>query len=283
MKPKKSVSRLRVVFITIWIICVTFPIYWTFVTSFKTQVDIYDGPFFFPGIDFKPTLASWNYLFTTSRQTFFLSLKNSIIISLLSSLFALIIGAMGAYGLTRYEYHIMGQDNDDLTFTILSQRMMPPIVAVLALFVMFSNLHLLDTLWGMILIYTWMNLPIMVYLLRDFFAGIPVELEQAAAIDGYSKLDQLRKIVFPLAAPGLATCFTLAFNFAWNEFLFDLILTFQKANTIPVLISSLNAQEKPQWSIISALGIIAVIPPTIIAIVMDKYLVRGLSFGSATK
>ena len=283
MRPKKSVQIVRVIFITIWIICVTFPIYWTLITSFKAQVDIYGGPFYFPGIDFKPTTKSWEYLFSTSGDIFFLSLRNSIIISLVSSAFALIIGAMAAYGLTRYEYNIMGQDSNGLAFTILSQRMMPPIVAVIALFVMFSKLNLLDSLPGMIIVYTWMNLPITVYLLKDFFAGIPKDLEEAAAIDGYSKLDQIRKIVLPLAAPGLATCFTLAFNFAWNEFLFALIMTFQKANTIPVLISSLNAQEKPQWAIISALGIIAVIPPTIIAIVMDKYLVQGLSFGSATK
>lgn len=204
-------------------------------------------------------------------------------IALVSSVLALVIGAMAAYGLTRYEYNILGKDSDGLAFMILSQRMMPPIVAVLAMFILFSKLNLLDSNLGMIIIYTWMNLPITVYLLKDFFAGIPQDLEYAAAIDGYSKWEQIRKIVLPLAAPGLATCFTLAFNFAWNEFLFSLILTFQKSNTIPVLISSLNAQEKPQWAMISALGIIAVIPPSIIAIFMDKYLVKGLSFGSATK
>ena len=272
----------RVTMIVIWIICVTFPIYWTLVTSFKKQIDIYGGPYFFPGIDFEPTNSAWNYLLN-GNSIFINNLQNSIIISLISSLLALVIGAMAAYGLSRYKYNYMGQDSDGLAFTILSQRMMPPIVAVIALYIMFSKLHLLDSHVGMIIVYTWMNLPITVYLLKDFFAGIPIELEHAAAVDGYSKFDQLRKIVVPLAAPGLATCFTLAFNFAWNEFLFALIMTFQKAQTIPVLISSLNAQEKPEWAMISALGIIAIIPPTIIAIVMDKYLVQGLSFGSANK
>ena len=279
---KKKSGILRTVLIIIWIICVTFPIYWTIITSFKTQIDIYSGPYFFPGIDFVPTTAAWDYLLK-GNTIFILNLKNSIITSLVSSMLALIIGAMAAYGLSRYEYHIMGQDRDGLAFTILSQRMMPPIVAVIALYIMFSQLHLLDSLVGLIIVYTWMNLPITVYLLKDFFAGIPRELEQAAAVDGYSKFDQIRKIVLPLAAPGLATCFTLAFNFAWNEFLFGLIMTFQNAQTIPVLISSMNAQMKPEWAIISALGVLAIIPPTIIAIVMDKYLVPGLSFGSASK
>lgn len=279
----KSAQILRVILITVWIICISFPIYWTLVTSFKTQVDIYGGPYFFPGIDFEPTTSAWKYLFSENNSIFLLSLKNSIIISVVSSVFALIIGAMAAYGLSRYEYKYLGMDADGIAGTILSQRMMPPIVAVIALFIMFSSLDLLDSVWGLIIVYTWMNLPITVYLLKGFFVGIPTELEHAAAVDGYSKFDQIRKIVLPLAAPGLATCFTLAFNFAWNEFLFALILSFQKAQTIPVLISSMNAQMKPEWAIISALGIVAIIPPTIIAIVMDKHLVQGLSFGSASK
>lgn len=283
MKTKGKFGIIRTIILIIWVICCIFPIYWTLITSFKAQVDIYGGPYYLPGIDFQPTTAAWDYLITTNRATFLLCLKNSVVIALVSSILALVIGAMAAYGLTRYEYNILGKDSDGLAFMILSQRMMPPIVAVLAMFILFSKLNLLDSNLGMIIIYTWMNLPITVYLLKDFFAGIPQDLEYAAAIDGYSKWEQIRKIVLPLAAPGLATCFTLAFNFAWNEFLFSLILTFQKSNTIPVLISSLNAQEKPQWAMISALGIIAVIPPSIIAIFMDKYLVKGLSFGSATK
>ncbi len=283
MKKSRKVKALRVVMITIWIIAVTFPIYWTVLTSFKQQVDIYGGPFFFPGIDFKPSTAAWTYLFNSESQNFWLCLRNSIVISLVSSIIALVIGAMAAYGLSRYKYKYLGMDSDGIASMILSQRMMPPIVGVIALFIMFSSLNLLDTVGGLIIVYTWMNLPITVYLLKDFFAGIPTELEQAAAVDGYSKFHQIRKVVLPLAAPGLATSFTLAFNFAWNEFLFTLILSYQKAQTIPILISSLNAQMKPEWSIISALGVIAIIPPTIIAIVMDKYLVRGLSFGSASK
>jgi multiple sugar transport system permease protein len=283
MKKGRKVKALRIVLITIWIIAVSFPIYWTVLTSFKLQVDIYGGPFFLPGIDFKPSTAAWSYLFTEGAQNFWLCLKNSVVVSLVSSVFALVIGAMAAYGLSRYQYNYLGMGSDGIAGTILSQRMMPPIVAVIALFIMFSFFDLLDKVSGLIIVYTWMNLPITVYLLKDFFAGIPYELEQAAAVDGYSKFHQIRKIVLPLAAPGLATSFTLAFNFAWNEFLFSLILSYQKAQTIPILISSLNAQMKPEWSIISALGVIAIIPPTIIAIVMDKYLVRGLSFGSASK
>ena len=283
MKKGMKVKALRSVLITIWIIAVTFPIYWTVLTSFKQQVDIYSGPYFLPGVDFTPSVSAWNYLFTEGAQNFWLCLKNSITISLVSSVFALIIGAMAAYGLSRYKYKYLGMDSDGIASTILSQRMMPPIVAVIAIFIMFSSLNLLDSIGGLIIVYTWMNLPITVYLLKDFFAGIPYELEQAAAVDGYSKFHQIRKIILPLAAPGLATSFTLAFNFAWNEFLFSLILSYQKAQTIPILISSLNAQMKPEWSIISALGVIAIIPPAIIAIVMDKYLVQGLSFGSASK
>lgn len=283
MKKGRKVKVLRIALITVWIIAISFPIYWTVLTSFKQQVNIYGGPYFLPGIDFTPSTAAWKYLFTDASSIFLLCLKNSIIISLVSSILALVIGAMAAYGLSRYKYNYLGMDSDGIASTILSQRMMPPIVAVIALFLMFSKLNLLDSVSGLIIVYTWMNLPITVYLLKDFFSGIPYELEYAAAVDGYPKFHQIRKIVLPLAAPGLATSFTLAFNFAWNEFLFSLILSYQKAQTIPILISSLNAQMKPEWSIISALGVIAIIPPTIIAIVMDKYLVQGLSFGSGNK
>ncbi|MHC1773740.1 MAG: carbohydrate ABC transporter permease [Flexilinea sp.] len=283
-KRKQRVNDImRIILIAIWIIAVTFPIYWTLITSFKRQVDIVQGPFYFPGIDFKPTTYAWDYLFGQSRDIFLLCLKNSLIVSFVSSIIALIIGAMASYGLSRYEYNYAGKDSNGIASMILSQRMMPPIIAVIALFIMFRYTNLLDSDIGLIIIYVWMNLPIMVYLLKDFFAGIPQDLEYAAAVDGYSKFDIIRHIVLPLAAPGLATSFTLAFNFAWNEFLFSLILTFQNAQTIPVLISSLNAQMKPEWSIISALGIIAIIPPTIIAVFMDKYLVKGLAFGSASK
>ena len=283
MKKSKKSSIIRRIFILIWIIAISFPIYWTIITSLKQQVDINGGPYFLPGIDFKPTVSAWEYLFTTGARSFWMCLKNSIVISLVSSIFALVIGAMAAYGLSRYNYNYLGMDSNKIASTILSQRMMPPIVAVIALFIVFSQLRLLDTTIGLIIVYTWMNLPITVYLLKDFFAGIPYELEHAAAVDGYSKFHQIRKIVLPLAAPGLATCFTLAFNFAWNEFLFGLILSYQKAQTIPILISSMNAQMKPEWAIISALGVIAIIPPTIIAFAMDKYLVKGLSFGRASK
>lgn len=273
---------LRVFLIVMWVLMISFPIYWTVLTSFKLQVDIYEGPYFLPGVDFKPTTAAWNYLLVENRGMFFLSLKNSLLISAVSSVLALAVGALAAYGLSRYEYkYFFLGDSQGIAANILSQRMMPPIIAVLALFIMFKSLGLLDSVAGLIIIYTWMNLPVTVYLLKDFFAGIPRELEDAAAADGYSKWDQIRKIVLPLAAPGLATCFTLAFNFAWNEFLFSLILTFQKSVTLPVLISSMNAQMSPQWSIISALGVVAMVPPAVIAVVMDRYLVQGLSFGSA--
>jgi multiple sugar transport system permease protein len=253
------------------------------VTSFKNQVDIYNGPYYLPGADFTPSTSAWEYLFNEGSDAFFNAFQNSLVISLVSALLALVFGAMAAYGLSRYKYKYGNMTNDNISFTLLSQRMMPAIVAVIALFIMFKELGLLDTQIGMIIIYMWFNLPITVYLLKDFFAGIPLELEQAAAVDGYSKFNQIRKVVLPLAAPGLATSFTLAFTFAWNEFLCALILTFQKAQTLPVLISGLNAQNEPKWAIISAVGVIAIIPPVIIAVLMDKHLVKGLSFGAGKK
>ncbi|GGF93536.1 carbohydrate ABC transporter permease [Paenibacillus abyssi] len=269
-------SILRIAFLTLWMLFILFPLYWTVITSFKVPTDIYGQPTYIPGIDFTPTTSAWTYLFGEGKDRFLMGFMNSILIGLISSFFALVIGAMAAYGLARYKYKYGPMRNDDIAFTILSQRMMPPIVAAIALFIMFRFFGLLDTKLGMIIIYTWMNIPITVFLLKDYFAGISADLEHAAAIDGYSKFDQIRKIVLPLAKPGLASAFLLSFIFAWNEFLIALILTFQDAQTFPVFISGLNAQMEPKWSIISATGVVAILPPTLIAILMDKYIVSGL-------
>lgn len=276
IKKSKWGSTLRTIFLTLWMLFILFPLYWTIVTSLKLPTDIYGQPTYIPGVDFTPSLSAWTYLFGEGQDRFLSGFLNSIWIGLISSFFALVIGAMAAYGLARYKYKYGTMKNDDIAFMILSQRMMPPIVAGIALFIMFRFLGLLDTKFGMIIIYTWMNIPITLFLLKDYFAGISADLEHAAAIDGYSKFDQIRKIVLPLAKPGLASAFLLSFIFAWNEFLIALILTIQNAQTFPVFISGLNAQMEPKWAIISATGVMAILPPAIIAILMDKYIVSGL-------
>lgn len=270
---------IRILLIGAWILFALFPFYWMVITAFKAPKDIYGGPFYFPKIDFEVAVLSWNWLFTEGRDTLISALINSIVFATLSSLFVVGIASFSAYGLARFRYRYGKLRNNDLLFLILSQRMMPPIVAIFGLMLIYKSLGLLDSRPGMVLLYMWFNLPLAVFLLRDFFAGIPLEIEQAAAVDGYTKMQQLFKFILPMAKPALAATYMLCFIFAWNEFLGALIITFEKAQTLPVLIAGMISQMEPMWWIISALGVISIIPPAILVIFLDKYLVRGLLFG----
>jgi multiple sugar transport system permease protein len=253
------------------------PLYWTVITSFKDQVDIYDGPKYVPFVDSTPTLAAWSSVL--GRGEFLSMFLNSVIFSTVSSALAVVLGGVAAYGLARFSYKYGPYRNNDLSFLIVSQRIMPPIVSVLALYVVYVQARLLDTAIGMILAYTAMNLPLTVYLLRSFFEAIPVELEHAAALDGYRRARRLRLIVFPLAGPGLAAAFLLSFFFAWNDFLFALMLTFNKAQTLPLFITSLNAQSQPLWAQISVAGLIALIPPAVVTVILDRFMSRQVLLG----
>jgi len=261
----------RTALLTLWILFALLPMYWTVVTAFKLPKAIYSGPSFIPGVDFKISTLSWQTLLTEERANFIKGILNSIVLASVSSFLSVLFGAFAAYGLARYKYDYKLFKNDDLGFLIVSQRIMPPIVSVLALFIIFRTFGLLDTHVGMILAYTAFNLPLALYLLKDFFSGIPRELEEAAAVDGYGKLDQIIRVVLPLTAPGLAAAYMLSFFFAWNEFLFALMLTFDTAMTLPVIITSWNTRMEPKWWFLSAVSIIAIIPPSIVAVLLDRF------------
>lgn len=269
----------RPLFLIVWIFFALFPIYWTIVTAFKAPLDIFEGPKYIPWVDFHPTTMSWQRLFGDVEATFLKGFFNSLIFASASSLIAVVLGALAAYGLARYEYKYGFYKNNDIAYLLVSQRFMPPIVAVLALYVIYQNLHLLDSRVGMILAYTAFNLPLAVFLLRNFFAAIPPQLEDAAAIDGYGKLQRLLRVIFPLAGPGLAAAYMIAFIFAWNDFLFALILTFDNATTLPITITNLNTQMQPLWWLLSAVGLVAMAPPTIIAILLDRFMHRQVLRG----
>ena len=262
-----------------WAAFALFPVYWMGITAFKDSKDIFDGPFVLPFVDFQPSLQAWEFLLGEGRDQFLTGLVNSTIFAVLGAFFAVLIGAFAAYGLARYQYRYGPAKNNDVSFFIVSQRMMPPIVAVIALFAIFRFLGQLDTHLGMILIYTWFSLPLTVFLLTEFMGRIPVEIEQAAAIDGYGKMQQILRVVLPLASPGLAAAFLLSFFFIWNDFLLALMLTFKDAQTLPLIITSWSAQMEPRWWLIAAAGLIAIIPPAIAAVILDRYMDRQVLRG----
>ncbi len=278
--PFARLISTRRTLLTLWLAFAIFPIYWTIVTAFKTPIDIYQGPKYIPFVDFRPTIMSWQRLAGPQNFNFFADFVNSLLYASVSALLAVLAGAFAAYGLAQYSYKFGFYKNDDIAYLLVSQRFMPPIVAVLAIYIIYQYLGLLDSRLGMILAYTAFDLPLSVFLLRNFFEQIPVELEQAAAIDGYGKLQRLLRVVFPLAAPGLAAAYMICFIFSWNDFLFALILTFNRATTLPIMITNLNTQMQPMWWLLSAVGITVMIPPVIVAVFLDRFMQRQVLRGS---
>lgn len=170
--------------------------------------------------------------------------------------------------------------NTDIEFWIISNRIMPPIVAVLPIYVMFQSLHLLDTRTALIATYTAVNLPIVVWLTRDFFAGIPIDLEESAELDGASKFRVFFTIALPLVRSGLVATFLLVLILAWNEYLLALFLSNANAQTMPVLVSAQNTTRGPQWWNMSVLIVVMIAPVVIISSVLQKHIARGLLVGA---
>ena len=193
------------------------------------------------------------------------------------------IGGLAAYflfaaGLGRRFRRSVG--NNDILFWILSNRILPPVVVVLPIYIMFQRLGLLDTHLAMILTYAVINLPIVVWLLRDFFAGIPLDLEESAEIDGASKFEILWTIVLPLARAGLVATSLLVFILSWNEYLIALFLSTADAQTMPILVTAQNTTRGPQWWYMSVLIVIMIVPVILLAFMLQKHIARGLLVGA---
>jgi ABC-type glycerol-3-phosphate transport system permease component len=256
--------------ITVVLLFFLFPIYWMLATSLKQPPDILTQP---PRWVFEPTLD--NYRFVFERRNFLHFFQNSIIAAATSSFIVMLLGGLTAYGIVRYRV-----GRQPLMFFILTFRMFPPIAVVIPFFIIFRTLHLLDTRMALVIAYTVMNLPLAVWLMHSFVRDIPVAVEEAAYIDGYSRWQALRRVVAPLAAPGLAVTFMLSFLFAWNEFLFAFILTRTRTATVTLGVSSFITQEGTLWGPLAASAVVAVLPMMILVMFLQRYIARGLTFGA---
>ncbi|WP_243638215.1 carbohydrate ABC transporter permease [Rubrobacter taiwanensis] len=265
-------------FLLFWAFVVLFPLYWTFTISLKDSAGIFGGASFIPWVDFEPTLDAWRRVFLQPGGTL-LSLSNSAIIGVISAAFATITGGLAGYGLSRFRYKFGPLRNRDIAFWILSQRMLPPVVVVLPLFVMFSTVGLIDSRFGMILLYTMFNLPIAAWLMYQYFTQIPLDLDEAARIDGATDLQVFRHVALPLARPGLVATFIVSLVFAWNEFLFALIFTFSQARTMPILVAGQATQHGPQWWDIAVMALITVAPLVLITALLGRRLLGDILAG----
>jgi multiple sugar transport system permease protein len=163
---------------------------------------------------------------------------------------------------------------------MISQRMLPPIAVVIPIYVIFQRLHLLDTYTALIITYVTSNLPIVIWLMRDYLSTIPIELEECASIDGASRYRIFWSIVLPLAIPGLVATFLFVLVFTWNEYLLALFLSSAKIQTLPLTIAAQNATRGPQWWNMSVLILIMIVPVIVIAIILERYITRGLLIGA---
>ncbi|NOZ50642.1 MAG: carbohydrate ABC transporter permease [Chloroflexi bacterium] len=170
--------------------------------------------------------------------------------------------------------------NDDIAFWLISQRMLPPVAVVIPIYIFFQRLNLLDTRLALIITYLAVNLPIVVWLMRDYFQSIPLELEEMASIDGASRYRIFLSIVLPLSVPGLVATYLFVLVFAWNEYLLALFLSGAHTQTLPLTIAAQNATRGPQWWYMSVLILIMIIPVIAIAIVLERYIARGLLVGA---
>ena len=271
-----------------WAFVCLFPIYWTVTTSFKSAVDVTQGHLI-PWLDFQPDWKGWRSLglspdtiFGTSnpREEFLSRFGNSIFVSVGASLLALVLGSLAAYGLSRFRYKFAWMRNDDILFFFMSQLILPPVVLALPFLVLYKALALLDTRFGLILLYTLTVLPIVIWIMRDQFNAIPVELDEAAFVDGLSVWGAFLRIILPLAVPGMVAAFILSLVLCWNEYFFAALLTSTDAKTLPVMVASQTGSQGINWWSMAALSTAAIAPLVVAGIFLERYIVSGLTTGA---
>lgn len=251
------------------------PVYWMVTISLKSEIDQFAVP---PRwFSFSPTLAHYRDAFLT--RSFGRYLMTSAVVAFLSTAFAMLLGTAAAYGLARFR--LPAKLDRRLSIWVLSTRMFPPIVTAVPLFLMMRDLRLLNTITSLVIVYTAFNLPFVVWMMRGFFQELPRDLEEAAMIDGDSRLGALVRVVLPIVTPGLAATAVFCLIMSWNEFLIALVLTqTDAAMTLPVGIAGRVTQYEIKWGVMSAAASVAVVPILVFALALQKYLVRGLSMGA---
>lgn len=272
-------GRWRYIPLTLWALFVLFPLYWVLITAFKDNKSIYGGARFLPFVDFTPNLGAWRSILGGDNSIVH-PLVNSLVSVTLSTLIAMFVGTLAAYGLARFDLRFAWMRSRDLSFFIISQRMMPPIVVVMAFFILFRQVRLLDTIAGMTVVYTGFALPLVVWFMQNYFRQVPIALEEAALTDGANRFMIFWRIALPLTTPGLIATFLLAFSFSWNDFLFAVMLTQTKATTLPIAIAQQQGQLGTSWWNICAISLISMVPMIAAAIVLQKRLVTGLLGGA---
>ncbi len=287
--PRLRFGRLAVYgALALWAFVCLFPIFWTLTTSFKAAPNVMKGDIL-PWLEFTPDWRGWRSLGlspetilgpSTPREEFFKRFVNSLIVSISASALAVTLGSLAAYGLSRFNYRFGPMRNADISFFFLSQLILPPVVLALPFLVLYREMALLDTQIGLILLYALTVLPIVIWIMRDQFSAVPVELEEAAMVDGLSVWGAFAQIVLPIVLPGMVSAFLLSLVLCWNEYFFAALLTSTHANTLPVMVASQTGSQGINWWSMAALSTAAIAPLLAMAIVLERYIVQGMAAGA---
>jgi len=268
-----SNSRSRVLLtIIVWVatLAFLFPVIWFLLLSLKSPDLIFATP---PVFWFKPTLGAYRETILSGYSN---QLWNSLLVASGSTAVCLILGVPAAYAFDRFTFF----GRKDLLFWMLSVRMAPPIAVVLPFYLVMRRLELVGTLTALILVNLTVNLPLVVWLMKDFFAEVPRSLDESALVDGATRLRAFVNIIFPLAAPGIVVSTVFAFIFSWNEFFFALILSSINSQTLTVAAASFWTNVQLEWHKLAAVSMVTILPPFLLAFLLGRYLVRGLTFGA---
>ena len=272
----------------LWALICLFPIYWTVTTSFKAAPDVMKGNLV-PWVDFVPKWLGLRSLGlspetigaeSTVRDEFLKRFWNSAIVAVGSSSFAVILGSCAAYGLSRFSFRFGFMKNSAISFFFLSQLILPPVVLALPFLVLYKELALLDSRVGLIALYALTVLPIVIWIMRDQFGSIPVELEEAALVDGQSIWGAFMTIILPIALPGMVAAFIISLVLTWNEYFFAALLTSSHAKTLPVMVASQTGSQGIAWWSMAALSLAAILPLIIIGIILERFIIKGMAAGA---
>ncbi|MCY3996048.1 MAG: carbohydrate ABC transporter permease [Rhodobacter sp.] len=245
-----------------------FPVFWVYLTSLKQPEDIFGA-----GLIFEPTF--YNYRYLVEVRPSLNELLNSMIVSVASTIIVMAVSVPAAYSFARFN-----TGNGHLLFITISTRMFPGVVAAIPFFIAFRELNLLDTHFGLTMLYVYFNMSFATFLLYGFFREIPTSLENAAMLDGYNRIDVLRKVIFPLIKPGVAITTMFCLIWSWNEFLYAFLFTRRIARTASVGLSTFWGSVEIQWGPMAAFMGIAILPTLVAAWLMQRHIVRGLTFGA---
>ncbi len=246
------------------------PFLWVVLTAFKDRITAFSVP---PTWIFKPSIESFVTLITFRRMHKFL--LNSAIISVSATVLSVGIGTFAAYALARFRFG----GRDDVAFWILTNRMLPPVAVIIPMFMIFQTVHLLDTHIGLIILYTGMQLPFVVWMLRGYFEDIPRALEEAAWVDGDSWLAAFRKITLPLVTPAITATAIFVMILSWNEYAFALFITGPNSKTLPPSVVTFMVERSVEWNQLGAACIFIALPILIFVLFVQRYFVRGLTMG----